>query len=271
MKLKIIFSFIFILTTAYNCSAQNNRIHTRTKSYKSLRLTYEDLSELLLSMQEILNKAATDTSIIDLDQVSIGNKSEELILENNFEPEAFNGAPDRATEIRYRFSASKHAIEELTINFGNHRREVEIIGSSLPDIRILLAVINDHMATKYTIWGGFEFHIVILVFFLVTAFGLVFLAFHFEFSRKITNVKFILFPLAGIAFICAFFLQPVWYDLFPGTLIYQEAISWLSRSSPYIALIGLIITIVGVSFTVLHFYKKEVKVPQAKDTSGDTI
>ena len=217
MKLKIILSFIFILTTAYDCSAQNNRIHTRTKSYKSLRLTYEDLSELLLSIQEILNKAATDTSIIDLDQVSVGNESEELILENNFEPEAFNGAPDRATEIRYQFSASKHAIEELTINFGDYRREVEITGSSLPDIRTLLAVINDHMATKYTIWGGPKFHIVILVFLLVIAFGLVFLAFHFEFSRKITKAKFILFPLAGIAFICAY-LQPIWHDLF-GTFI----------------------------------------------------
>ena len=148
------FALILILVGIWDLSAQEAPVYTREKSYKSLRLTYEDLSTLLLTIQEFLTYSATDTSNILIDEVSVKNKSEELTIPGSYQLDAFKKAPPKATSAKYRFYARKHPIEDVRVYLSDRIRKVEIAGSSSSLVQALSTLIHEHLKAKETFFGA---------------------------------------------------------------------------------------------------------------------
>ena len=231
-------ALILIFVGIWDSGAQEDQVYTRSKSYKSLRMTYEDLSDLVLTIQEFLSNSTEDSSYVRDDWLSVENKSQKLTISGNFQLEEFNKAPTKATQVWYRFSAWDHPIERVNISLRDYRREVEIAGSSFAQVQALSAMIDEHLEAKEIILGvGFRIssQIALIIIFMSLA------SFYLLIKREkivIPYLSTVVLILLAIN-ICVFFVFPL-EDWLPGTAIYMDTASLLEKFSPEFTFFGAI-------------------------------
>ncbi|MYK41138.1 MAG: hypothetical protein F4049_13070 [Gemmatimonadetes bacterium] len=262
MNFKTLFAFILILVGICDSSAQDDPVYARYKSYKSLRMTYEDLSNLLLTTQEFLTNSAVDSSYVHRDRVLVENKSEKLTISGNYQLEEFKKAPTRATYAWYQFSASNHPIEDVEISLRDYQREVEIVGSSLAQVQALSAMIHEHLETKETIFGA-EFRTLGKALFFATFLSLAVLNFIIN-REKVNNanlsiVTVIMCPI----YLCILFVFPL-EDWLPGTAIYMDTAGFLEKYSPEVTFFG---AICGLISLFVPFFWRKVRERQNRRTT----
>ena len=114
----------------------------------------EDLSKLLLKIQRELDEIEINNSRRTLNYVSIQNESDkDESTVYNFQLESFTDAPDRATRVSYRFSASGHPIRDITIYLWDSQREVKVEGTSKIHVEALLGMISEDLTKKEVFLG----------------------------------------------------------------------------------------------------------------------
>ena len=272
ISFKILCAFILVLIGIGVCDSrdQSTLLYTRHKSYKALRLTYSDLSKLLLGIQEILKAASKNTSSVYSNQISVENQSEKLTLKGNFESSAFTDAPNMATNVEYRFRASKHPIENVPITLRDYNREVEVVGTSLTHVQAISAIIHEHLQTKETIFGGWTFRT--LVSGILIAFFLTNVPLSFYLASLYPRFQ-IHFSVMGLVCSLLFFyiliaspLRDDW--LFPGIAIYKDTASVVTRFAPEFTFYGMFLTLISCTvLSIRYLYRKFTSSTQQNSSS----
>ena len=228
MNFKNSFAIVLVLLAITDSSGQEPPHYTRFDSYNTLRLTYADLSRLLLDVQEIVQDAATDTSVIHVDRVSVARESEELTLTGDYEYSAFIEAPQRATSVIYHFQASKHPIESVNIRLGHTMREAQVVGTSALYVKRLSDAIGNDLNKKQTSWirnGFLSYGEIILQLILILPF---FIIVRYPKVHNHAVFKFIGIVLYAIIY-KALLAMNLWSVWFPGTAIYRDPPWFLYR------------------------------------------
>ena len=271
IRFKILCASILVLIGIGICesSDQGTLLYTRHKSYKALRLTYSDLSKLLLGIQEILKEASKNSSSVYSNQVSVENQSEKLTLKGNFESSAFTDAPHMANRVKYRFHALRHPIESVTITLRDYNREVEVVGTSLSHVQAISAIIHEHLQAKETIFGGSRFRTlvsaILFAFFLTNVPLSFYLASLYPRFRNHLSVIGLVCSLFFVYFVIVSPLREDW--LFPGIAIYKDSASFITRFAPEFTFISMIISIIAfLVFPARYLYKKVTSSTQQNES-----
>ena len=206
--------------------------YTRVDSYRALRLTYADLSLLLLEVQEILQGAATDSSEVQVDWMSVSSaaraesdasvspvvrESERLTLTGYYVYTAFADAPPQARRVFYQFHATNHPITNVLIRLEHSNRDVTVAGTSRFQVVRLADAIRTRLESRElsTTRNGFLVYGNAILYFLLFA-APVFVFYRF---RGILNHTVPLFiALAAYAMLCRYLMaENLWAAWFPAT------------------------------------------------------
>lgn len=233
-------------------------VYERSKSYKSVRLTYKDLSNLLLATQEFLINLSTDSTYVHMDQVSIKDMSQKLGISGDYQLDAFTKAPTKAIYISYDFSATRHPIRRVEITLADYEREAVISGSSLTQVQALSAMIHEHLIPKETILGA-EFRRVAL--FLIISIQLCLVGFKIYMDRTNSNKKILRYLniaviLMAPIYISGLFIIP-WQEWFPGTAIYSDTANFFERYGPEISFLSFLIGIPSLLALVIGIVSRK--------------
>ena len=154
------FTIVVVLVGVTHASGREPGLHVHFESFRALRLSYTDLSVLLLDVQEIIHDAAADNSKVRSDWVRVASaphtigpgsapsfnpargESEQLTLSGNYGGAAFAEAPREARSMLYEFHATNHPITNVNIRLGHSRREVTVAGTSRFQVKRLSAAIR---------------------------------------------------------------------------------------------------------------------------------
>ena len=160
------FTIVMVLVAVTHASGREPGLYVHFESYRALRLSYADLSVLLLDVQEIIQDAAADNSKVRSDWVRVASaphtigpgsapsfnpalgESEQLTLSGNYGGAAFTEAPREARSVMYEFHAADHPITNVSIRLGQSRREVTVAGTSRFQVKRLSSAIRQRLEAK---------------------------------------------------------------------------------------------------------------------------
>ena len=231
MNFKNLFMILLVFVAITDSSGQEPPLYSRIESYRALRLTYQDLSRLLLDVQEFVQGAATDTLTVQSGWVcvasaaqstsapTVATHSEKLTLTGNYGYTAFTEAPHKATSVIYQFHATKHPITTVSIRLEHQQRDVTVVGTSELYVQRLSDKIRQRLKSKEQ---GIIIHAFLLYGQAILYFVLFALPFLVvvRFREMLNHAILTLIALGLYAMLCRYVMaENLWAGWFPATEI----------------------------------------------------
>lgn len=218
-----------------------------------IRMTYEDLSNILSDL-ELLIKNANQNVVKESDyssesvDVSIGSEQETVRFTGWQKIKNTPHLPNIGNSIRLNYSYIKAPISSIDITLVDAFREIKVTGSDYTQVNAISLALQDHLDRHTTIFGGIGFRMICAVIFLMSCSLLAPLLFH-----KHKNFHVIHFSMI-IASNLIVFLLP-WDVWIAGFSVYMGSASFIDRNINMISFIGVLISLVPLLFAAFRFLK----------------
>jgi hypothetical protein len=221
-------------------------VFSRSERVGPVALTHDDLFrivERIRNLVETANGPAGDAYVDE--QLEVQTSSGTVAFGLAFSRDNLKRAPKKATDISYTYRRGGGApVSQVDMRLDDFRRELKVAGSSGEQVDALTRMTSADLR-EHGIWfGGDQQRSIcglglILLVALLLALGIA--------------VKGSWFGVAmssfGLLLTIAIFAVP-WQKLFPGVVLYSSDASWLSRNSPIMTLVGVILGLVGIGIAV---------------------
>jgi hypothetical protein len=259
-QLLAILTFILIFTHVSN--ATNYR---RSGKFHALKLTYDDISELLNRMNKIIPPPKTEEEQRYVrNSVTIGDG--ELQVQVDFNDDLKLKELGRLPSISYDFSYSFYCkdgkIEDVSIRFSDYEREVSVAGKDPDQVNALYVYISDEINKHITLLGGSKFRIICVSFLFI--FGLLLLILPEALGRidvNLSNKQVALTACFGLILIVTATWLP-FEKWLPGLVIYSQSTSAFVRYAAQISFCGMVFGAISIILACISLLRPKTRLSQ---------
>lgn len=217
-------------------------IVTRTAELAPLQMGYSDLFRVIeRTRQQIDTANAGIERRFESEHLEASAGSTAVSLPRGFQQTDLLGAPERGTDVYYRYSLLDAPIQQVSFRFSDSFRTVVVSGTARSQVDAVFALIREDLAEHAVAMAGSSFRLLagmILCFVGWAAMGTA-SSEGLSLSRRVRTVLL----AAGISLNLLVVFGP-WKAWLPGTAIYLGSPSVLVRYGPEISVTGLIMPVV---------------------------
>jgi len=244
-----VWMFLVILQTGASTMAAT---YSRSAQLTPVRMSQ---SELLSIVGRI--RAFVDFANRDIEPERRSEKFEleggpsKLVLTGRFGASELAGAPEFATRVLYWYRVNRDApISDVSIWLSDYSRELAVEGTSREQVEALVSLMSQDLGARSIPFGGRMQRLFGGLVLMLVGWGVVALS-NLARNRRIQ----IALMVSGLLLVLCTIVLP-WSDWLPGTAVYPGDASWLVRNSPFLSLLGVVLTLVTfVLSTAYSAYK----------------
>jgi len=232
-------AWLLVFTTIASQPASAQTVFTKTATFSALRLSYEDLSDLLTKTHRLINAANASTECSQSGSVTVEGELSSLEVEGDFSVERFANSPATAYSVFYMYTCRDAPVSEVRLYFVDSIRKITVSGSDRGQVEALSAMLSENLRQHETRLGGFRFRqwagLVLLVIGYLMTFG----------SWGIRSPTRWLVFIGGLLFMTSTWLFP-WDKWLPGTVVLNRDAEFLIKYGPQISFVGAMATLLGI-------------------------
>lgn len=236
---KLVFSLIVSLAISPGLLAQTFE-STRITEYSAVRLSYDNLSRILMKIQRFVEKANENEHCNSVgEHLTVDDGVLSIELRGDYSRTAFSGAPETAYSVYFYYDGCTQApISSVTLSLWDGTRRLAVTGHSSDQVQALTTLATEDITQFESDFGGVWFRLIGLLLLLTIA--IAFFCFPAVLTTRLRKYISIGF---GLAIFLSLFVCP-WSKWFPGTAVYSGSASFLLRNGPIISFLGLVATVV---------------------------
>jgi hypothetical protein len=238
---------LFVVSSLLHADAQEM---TRTHELSSVRLSYNELSQVVTKARGIVESANRNSQCGGkLELLDIGSDSIRLTLRDDFSPGAFVNAPPISTSVQYHYSCGGAPISRVDLGLHDVTRKIVVSGHSRDQVELLEVLLVENMGQMKSRIGGSGFRRVGGIVLWLLAWALLVVGNNAKSPWSYPTVA------GALTVFLSLFILP-WSEWFPGVVVYAEGTSFLVRNAPLITFIGAMLGIVGIGLSIATLVRR---------------
>ncbi len=241
---------------------------SRSKEFSSMRMNYDDIIDLVISIQNYTKEINSDTLGTNSASIIFGNDGDEIsyLGKINLQDIIRNDDSDSFT-YSYR-AASGEPIESINITFRKYFRNVSISGKNQSHVSGLLRVIEEEVKKNETVINYENLDTFLFAILMFLGFFLyVILRYMSDKSFISPHMSTFFIILGFIVFIYIVFqLHSFTTYFFPNFYIYSGEKSFMSRNADLFEFIGFIALIGGFLWSILKYVNRNIVKNEQEDS-----
>jgi hypothetical protein len=233
--------------------------YTMEISLHPLRMSVNDLSSLLLKVRHFISAIPNINGATLADELVLSDGLRRFQVKGDYSISTLRSAPEVAQKASYYFSASSGAVTRISLDLGDYGRTISVSGDNQEQVEALAQLLYSDLQMRETWFGGIFMRLTLCA---------VLLAFGFLVPLRLKRT-------ASQVSLSLLFMVSAYYvgfndNLFPGTLIFKDSPSFVTRYSAEISFVGAILSFVGIVVPlVLSGFKHSKSAGELAKTTPD--